>query len=521
MKNRKKIKIFDANPKILLLLILIFACISRLYFFVGIGFNDDSYYLEYAEKIYKGERFVPPSTVEWGVRIAVYYPVVLFWKIFGISELSTSMYFILLSLASIIVTYFIGKELFNEEVGILGAFLLSILPLDIIYSTQVGPEIPLQFFSSSSILLFIKSEKSKSYIYAFLSGLMLGFSYLAKSVIVVIIPILVFFMFIEFLNRKKKNIILFIKRMDYKIYLILILGFLSIFILQVVHFYALTGEWFYGERVRSYFFTHDLNSNSDLWWYIKAIFNIGPFFNWIHIKPLFGFFYYFVVFSTIYLIYKRDKNSIFLAFWFLFIFAFFEFGLQFFCTKIMSYCLYARHPRFLSIFSIPSMLLLARFFTYENKKLWSIFSFLSILFLTITSLIFTYQSYIFLRNGMGYVREAVNFLIKLPEKIIYIPDGWTLSKFKFFSKYNDSFINRLKIYECNIIDCRNEYYDKGDFIKDAYIVTDVSPYTYINRISSYPNFMSNPPKKWILLKNITLKTIGIFSNYNPKIYYSP
>jgi hypothetical protein len=121
---------------------------------------------------------------------------------------------------------------------------------------------------------------------------------------------------------------------------------------------------------------------------------------------------------------------------------------------------------------------------------------------------------------MGYIKETVYFLKDTANKTIYIPDPWTISKFKFFSQYDENFINRLKVYDCSMIDCRNYFYSSGKFIKDAFVVTELNPYTYINP-HSYPEFMVNPPKEWILLKNISLNSIGIFSKFNPKIYYAP
>jgi len=517
LKNVTK-EIKKVKPIVWLVLILIFALLLRLYFFVGIGFNDDSYYLEFAETIYKNQKFVPPLYEEWGVRIAVFYPVILSWKLLGISEMSTSIYFLLLSLGSVIVTYLLGKELFNEKIGLLSAFLLSIFPLDIIYSTQVGPDIPFQLLSAVSVLCFIKGENDKKTLYSFLSGLFIGLSYIAKSEVLLLVPILAFYLLLKLIQSKKG--LRYFKTKDILRYVFLLVGFLLIFSIQLVHFYTLSGEWFYGEKVRDYSFTHDMNSNSDLTWYIRAMFNLGQFFEWVHSKPYFGFTYYFVVLSSIYLLYKKDKNSVFLIFWFLFIFFFFEYGLQFYCTKIVEYCNYVRHPRFLSAFSIPSMILLATFFmfNYKAKTVKKLLLFL-LVFLVATSIFYTYQSYIFLRNGMGYLREAAYFLKGLQLKNIYIPDRWTISKFKFFFGYNDTIVNRLRVYECNEINCMDELYNSGKYIHDSYVVTQVSPYSFIN--NDYPGFMLSPPNNWILLKNITLETIGLFSKYNPCVYYAP
>lgn len=513
--NLKKVR-----PEIWLILILIFALVLRMYFFVGIGFNDDTYYLDFASKIYKGEKFIPPTTLTWGIRIGVYYPIVLFWKIFGINESSTSIYFILLSLGSVFISYLIGKELFNKKVGLIAAFLLAVFPLNIIYATQIGPDIPFQFLSALSVLFLIKSEKNQKMVYSILCGLLLGILYLFKSTIILLLPIFLFFVLINFYKSKIKFKKYFTKKRAFNYFLILV-GFLIIFNFQLIHFHDLSGQWFYGEKVRAYSLTHDPNSNSNLMWYPNAMFNLQKgLFEWIHNLPLFGFFYYFVILSTIYLIYKKDLSSIFLIFWFLFLFIFFEYGLQFYCTKIMDYCLYARHPRFLSIFSIPAILLVSRFFNFDKKNWRRYLSIISILFLTLTSFYYTYQSHIFLRNGMGTVRESAAFIETLPLKNIYIPNSWDISKLNFYFKYNKNYIQKLKVYECGTIDCNNGSYDNGSYILDSYVITWIDPYTWINK-GQYPEFMKNPPESWKLLKTIDLENYGIFENYKTKIYYVP
>jgi len=203
-----KRKIKKMRPEVWLILILVFALTLRLWFFVGIGFNDDSYYLDFADDIYNGKKFTPPRGVHWGIRIGVYLPVVFFWKLLGISEFSTSFFTLLTSLGSILIVYLIGKELFNSKTGLIAAFLLSIFPLDVIYSTQIGPDIPFQFFSILSLFFLLKSEKSKNRIkpriYILLSGLSLGLSYLFKELIPVMLLVMAFYViWNNDLNKRK------------------------------------------------------------------------------------------------------------------------------------------------------------------------------------------------------------------------------------------------------------------------------------------------------------------------------
>jgi hypothetical protein len=487
------------------------------------GYNDDSYYLETVGKIYKGYGFHPSSYVQWDIRIGLIFPVVLMWKLFSINELSTSLFFILCSLGSIVITYFIGTELFNKNVGLISAFLLSIFPLEIIYATQVGPDIPFQFTSALAILFLIKSQKSKKRktLFSFFSGVFLGVSYLFKEMLPIIILIMIFY--IVWQNKLNKKKFFYVFRKDAMTnYFILLLGFLLIFFSQVFYFYIVTGQWFFGEKVREYAFTHDLNSNSDLLWYPTVMFDVrSTFFNWFEDLPIFGFTYYFVILAIVYLILKKELGkSLFLIVWFLLFFAFFEYGLQFFCTKIMNYCVYPRHPRFLSVFSIPAMILLGNFLEFDKGKIKRIVSMIIIIFLTITSLFYSYQSRLFLRNSMNYVKLTAEYLEKLPLKTIYVPDGWSISKLKFFFKYNDTFVNNLKLYECSAINCNISYYDNGTYISDAYVVTWLSLYDYINQ-NKYPDFVKNPPENWLLLNSIKLKNLGIMNKYNTKIYYVP
>jgi len=489
--------------------------------FVGMGFNDDPYYMGiYAHQMYNGQQylFTPAPAVTWGTRIGVYYPVVMFWKIFGINELSTSIYFILLSLGSIFVTYLIGKELFNVKIGLTAAFILSIFPMNIIYSSQIGPDIGFQFLSALSILLLIKSEKNQKFIFPILCGLVLGTAYLFKSTVILILPIFVLYVLINLYKSKVKLRKYFTNKRLIS-YVLIAVAFFTVFGLQLIHFHEETGEWFYAENTRSLSLSTDPNSNSDLEWYPKIMFNYEDnYFEWIHTIPLMGFLYYFVIISSAYLIFKRNLYSIFFFLWFIFLFLFFEFGLQLYCTKVVDYCLYARHPRFLTIFTIPAILLIAIFFNYDKKKWRKYMSIICIVFLAATSLFYAYQSYVFIRSGTGGIRESTNYIKELPKKNIYVPNPYDEWRIDFYLGYDEDYGDLIKFYRCDFIDCDDPYYNYGDFIKDSYVVTYMDPYSWLNEVA-YPEFMKNPPKHWKLLKIIDLERFGFLENYQTKIYY--
>jgi len=519
-------KLVNTKQVFTLLCIIFFAVALRVIFFVGIGFNDDSYYLEFAERIYKGLEFRPTKYV-WSVRVGVYLPVVLSWKIFGISEFSTSLFFLLYSIGVVLMTYFIGKELFNERVGLVASLLISVFPLDVIYSTQVGPDLPFQLFSAAAVLFFLKSYKfSKGYkIYSFLAGLFLGIAYIFKEMVFLVLVSFGFYILCDMIVNKKSFAFL-INRKLIIAFLIFFIGISLVHFAQNVYLYNLTDEWFFGEKAKEWTLKHDGNKNDDFTVYPRAMLNREENrFRWIHSKPLLGFIYYFVVIGIVILILRRKlcKNNLFLIFWLTALFLFFQYGLHFVSTVIIDDGMRPRHLRFLIPMSVPAALIIAQSFDFGNRK-FQLIKVLLLMFMFLSSIYYINQSKTFLRNGMGYLRESVNYLVSLTPKKVYVPDFWTISKFKFFSGYNDDFVKSLVVYECNAINCESSFYDRGEYINGAYIVTFVNPYTYINtkRTSKkiYPSFMTSPPPHWKLLKTIHLKNYGIFNEFEPKIYYA-
>jgi hypothetical protein len=200
---------------------------------------------------------------------------------------------------------------------------------------------------------------------------------------------------------------------------------------------------------------------------------------------------------------------------------FFQYGLWILSTMILNYSTDIRCLRYLIVMSIPATLITANLLNLGQKKYIKI-KILLIIFIFISSIHYSDQCRTFIRNGMGDVRETVKFLMGLPPKKIYVPDEFTVSKFKFYSKYNDSFMEKIVVYSCDDINCNDRLYASGKYINDSYVVTYSTTYTYAWAFqNNYPPFMKNPPNYWILLKTIKLKNYGFFNRYDPKIYYAP
>ncbi len=505
-----------------LLLIVMFALALRLWFFVGMEFFDDSMYLDYANKISKGVFVYPTWT--WSARIGFYFPIALSFYVFGINDISASLFTLLSSLGSVVVIFYLGREFFGVKTGLLSAFLLSFFTLDILHSTTINPDIPVQFFIGLAFLIFIFAKKAeekkrlgRSRVLYFVSGCLTFYGYLIKEWALLIIP----FLFILYTFKSKKKIS--------QNYLFFIIGILLIFSVENIYFFSNTGQWLLGEKTRQYALANDMNYNYDSRFYPMSMLNLlndnsnafgqVQLFSWLNDSiPAFGFFYYFIIIAAVYISARGFKNYYPIILWLVYTFIILEFGLHFFCTTITK-CVADLHIRYLTLLSMPAMLILGYFLSsiYKNhKKIVSFFIF----FLLITSFYYSKISAEFLKTGMDDIREEANYLKGIPEKKIYVPDGWHFGKIGFFLEYEKE--KMLIPYECQSIDCKNPYYDKGGFIKDSYVIIG-NPYSKVvdADIKVYPDFNENIPPKWKLLKTISIPSRGIFELFDPQIYYAP
>src|SRR3989344_9101540 len=153
MVNLKKItgKGNLRSPYFLLLLIVLFGLALRLAFFSGMGISDSLVYSKTADDLNNGRGINTDSTLTLSTRIGIVNATAFSYKIFGINDFSSVLFPLLTSLASIILIFYFGKLLFNENAGLISALLLSFFPLDVVYSTQLLSDLPSAFFMSMGV----------------------------------------------------------------------------------------------------------------------------------------------------------------------------------------------------------------------------------------------------------------------------------------------------------------------------------------------------------------------------------
>ena len=208
------------NFKIIYIVLILFCIIEIPFFYNNLILWDESVYLGMGKYIYSnGELGL------WENLRPIIIPLIIgiFWKM-NINYIITSQIIALLfSLATIIFTYHIAKELFDEKIAIIAAILLIINPLYIKHSTEIMTDILATSLVLFGIILFNKKE------YLF-SGIFCSIGFLTKYPAGII-----FFSLLIYMLYKKHNL--------YNLRNIII-GFLILLIL-----FLIINQNFYGDAL--------------------------------------------------------------------------------------------------------------------------------------------------------------------------------------------------------------------------------------------------------------------------------
>lgn len=140
---------------------------------------------------------IPPGTS------FLLFPIYL---LFGVHYPIARIMISLLSAATCIIVYFIGKRLVNEKFGLLASVLLAVYPMHFYYSMHFFSEIPWALFMSAAILSALFFEQKEKAIYGILMGLFIGFSAYIRPTALFYLPFYWLLCFFHFRNTRKKLI---------------------------------------------------------------------------------------------------------------------------------------------------------------------------------------------------------------------------------------------------------------------------------------------------------------------------
>lgn len=149
---------------------------------------------------------------DWRPALYVYL-VIPFIKLFGLNVLSVRLPSVILSVLTVIATYFLVKELFSSSknkifFAILSSLLLAISPWHI-YISRLGHEVNAGLsFAVFGILFFLKAVNNKKSLFLILSSIFFAldlYTYQSQKVFVPLIIIVFGFVYKDFLFKMKKG----------------------------------------------------------------------------------------------------------------------------------------------------------------------------------------------------------------------------------------------------------------------------------------------------------------------------
>ena len=131
-----------------------------------------------------------------------YSLIALFQLIFGVGEFASRLPSAVLGLGAVILTYLIGKNLFNRVVGLTGALMLVSSVWFILRARSADLDSIFVFIFLLTVYLFIKAQKNRFFLYA--SAVSFSLLFMTKTFIgiSVLVPIIVY----QLLNLKKTKL---------------------------------------------------------------------------------------------------------------------------------------------------------------------------------------------------------------------------------------------------------------------------------------------------------------------------
>ncbi|MBI5003360.1 glycosyltransferase family 39 protein [Candidatus Woesearchaeota archaeon] len=483
-KKRNFLKISISKNQLILISILILAIVLRLlYAAEGVRMIATEFARE-AFNIQQG--LYDPNLIYFHIGIR-YTEVVLYaivTSLFGISEEVLFSVTFVISLLAIALAYFIGKRMFSEKVGLLAAFLMAILPMEIFNATVVESDPLMALFTGTALFLYYIAKKKQNKKLFFLAGILVALGFFTKIFAVLVIPILIVYEVLNAITKRENDLKKIVLQFMY-----MGMGFLLITLPVFVYQYSETGDFFYNIKVEkgimhaiTQFETWpevkwDFPSEQNLLAYPRYMIKFIPENPWSKTfdedSPMLHI--YFILFFIILFFYvtKREKETDYLLCWILIPFLFLE-----------GYSFIGKLQRYLTIIFVPLTILLSYLLLEqyerrrENKatKVWVILFFIGMIFITTLQLGLPQFFSADVFEGEHYhSSEELSYLVlkDLPEKDVYVTHYDQIPILSFYFEYTKNFSGpygyhgptKTSFYDLNLIKNLNE-------IEDAYVIVD-------------------------------------------------
>lgn len=465
-------------------ILIIAAIIIRFIFFSGGIRGSDAYaYAQYSYEMASCQYDPGHVTDHFGFRYIVLATTALSYALFGVNDLSSSLFPFLFSIINIIIIFKIGEKLYDFKTSLLACILLTFYPLDILCASVVGPDSFTPLLSSLAILCYIigidNYQKTKNILFLIISGFVIGLSTGARETSIFLYGVLVLF---QILRRQNLTPVFWIT-----------LGLGIPIITEMAFYYILNGNALLRieilDQLKILIKNDYQESAGSLLYYPRMMFGFE-----LQGLATYGLTWWLTIAGLLLAFVKKDLRNLLPGIWFILPFLGFEFGLQSFKEMI----LISKNYNYLALITPPAMLLSAYFLNnifnlgYLAKKK-PLFITILLICLSAMNLYGTYRITLNVKNDAAPYIAVANYLKNAPQKIIYIHHfRWPLF-LNYFLRYDPSlqFRDMNEISYNNIDKISNTYV----ILHKRYLEADVIGRPFQHQ-PYYARYMDSPPSNW-------------------------
>jgi 4-amino-4-deoxy-L-arabinose transferase-like glycosyltransferase len=302
-----------------LILILIALCLTLFFFRLGTrplwDIDEGKHAVTSKEMILSEDWITPKFNGEpfYDKPVLYNWLVALAFLVFGFTEFAARLPAAVLGSGCVIITYLLGKKLYNPGIGFLGAVILATSVEFIILSRTVVHDISLVFFITLALYLFYVGYKDnrhrKRNLLLFYSAL--GFAVLSKGPVGLALPAMIISLYL-IVERNLK----FIMKMQIGWGILIFLAVASPWYILISLKNPDYAGYFFIEQNLGSFLSSDSRHPNPFYYYIPVLF--GGFFPWSWVLPL----------ALIYAVRRKfesiQESTAFLVIWFSIVFIFFS-----------------------------------------------------------------------------------------------------------------------------------------------------------------------------------------------------
>ena len=308
------------------MLILALAALVRVLSFRGYTTYDAAEYTRLAHMMISGEF---KTGMLWffrvfPVRVGLFAPVALAFRVGGVNEVMLTAYPFLLSMLSVLLAYFAARTMFGTSAGLIAACLMAVLPIDARHASQLLPDLPAAFWMNAGVLLVFAGSRQEALprklALGALAGLALFASWLCKETVLFLLPFIGAYL-IWLVIKDRRNVTLLVATAAAT-------GLLVGFEGWIYHRY--TGDFLY----RYHTLIGNAGAGADRTMPILTVSNVGRSFahrasavlHEVLLTPFFAFIPVAALAACAYAAFLRSRRFLFAGLWFCWLLLLFGFG---------------------------------------------------------------------------------------------------------------------------------------------------------------------------------------------------